>query len=73
MPSSYSDIVQDVPVVVVDAFGQRLHRRAASAVVEGHDFPVVWLCQEDEWASARKEGRVPRATPWPAEDVTASP
>jgi pimeloyl-ACP methyl ester carboxylesterase len=44
-------------------------RRATTGVVDGRDFKVVWLCLEDEWASAQVEGTNPDALPWPAEDV----
>jgi hypothetical protein len=70
MPDSYSEIVQGVPVDVLDIFGQRLRRRAATGVVEGHDFPVIWVAREEEWAATEAEGRDPITTPWPAEDVT---
>jgi hypothetical protein len=52
-----------------------LQRRAVTEVVDGHDFPVVWVCREDEWALAAAQDRPPLAVPWPADDVrpTASP
>ena len=56
-------------VEVVDAEGERLPRCALSGVVEGADFPVVWVCREEEWERARAEGREPDGVPWPAEDV----
>lgn len=59
-------------VVITDAFGQEKSRRAASGVVDGHDFPVVWVCREEEWSAAIAEGRSPDAVPWPAEDVQPS-
>jgi hypothetical protein len=43
-----------------------------SGVVEGVDFPVVWLCTEAGWTEARVAAREPTATPWPAEDVETS-
>ena len=56
-------------VTVRDALGQLLPRRAITGVVPGHDFPVVWVCGEEEWEAAREEGREPEDVPWPAEDV----
>jgi hypothetical protein len=58
-------------VEVVDAEGERLPRRALSDVVDGADFPVVWVCREEEWVAATREGRAPEGVPWPAEDVSA--
>ena len=56
-------------VTVRSATGERLERRAVSAIEPGHDFAVVWVCREEEWEAAKAEGRDPEATPWPAEDV----
>ena len=57
-------------VEVVDAEGERLPRRALSGIVDGEDFPVVWVAREEEWAAAEREGRQPEGVPWPAEDVS---
>jgi hypothetical protein len=51
------------------ADGQARELRALTAVVEGADFPVVWVCGQREWASALAEERDPEGIPWPAEDV----
>jgi hypothetical protein len=56
-------------VEVVDAEGERLRRRTLGGVVDGVDFPVVWVCREEEWLAAQREGRKPDGVPWPAEDV----
>lgn len=57
-------------VVRTEAFGGSLHeRRAITSVVEGRDFPVVWVCSEQEWDLARAQGRDPEGIPWPAENV----
>jgi len=58
-------------VLVTTADGQQLERRAVTDVVEGEDFPVVWVTTEAEWDQAEAEGRRPEAWPWPAEDVQA--
>lgn len=50
-----------------------LPRRAATGVVPGEDFQVVWVCPEDEWEKAKQEEREPRATPWPANEVQPAP
>jgi hypothetical protein len=51
------------------ADGKMLTRRALTGVVMGQDFPVVWICREEEWEAAEQEGREPEGVPWPAEDV----
>ncbi len=56
-------------VLVRDALGADLPRRAVSGVVQGRDFAVVWVCLEEEWAAARGDEHAVHALPWPAEDV----
>jgi hypothetical protein len=56
-------------VLAVDAFGAENPRRALTGVVPGGDFPVVWICREEEWEASQREGREPDGVPWPVEDV----
>lgn len=56
-------------VQVRTASGELLPRRAITEIVRGEDFPVVWVCREEEWEAAQIEGREPEGVPWPAEDV----
>ncbi len=56
-------------IIVRTADGQMLHWRALSQVVDGEDFPVVWVCSELEYVEARRAGREPDAMPWPADAV----
>lgn len=56
-------------VLAQSAYGDWLTRRATSTAVPGHDFAVVWVCPEDEWEAAQREGRNPDVDPWPAESV----
>lgn len=56
-------------VVAVDAEGEELPRRALSGPVNGANFEVVWVCREEEWHAALREGREPDGVPWPVEDV----
>ena len=56
-------------VTVRSATGALLERRAVTGIVKGQDFPVVWVCREEEWETAQNEGRDPQAVPWPAEAV----
>lgn len=51
------------------AVGQLRERRAMTDVVEGLDFPIVWVCSPAEWDAAQAEGREPEGLPWPAEDI----
>lgn len=56
-------------ILVRDAVGATLRRRALTGVTRGGDFPVVWACPEREWAEAQEQSRDPEGIPWPAEDV----
>lgn len=56
-------------IVIHTAIGETLSRRAASGVVDGADFPVVWVATEEDWIEAVSTGDEPVALPWPAEDV----
>lgn len=58
-------------VFATSASGEQLERRAITGRIDGEDFPVVWVCREEEWATAQAEGREPEGIPWPAEDVRA--
>lgn len=51
------------------ADGGTLRRRAVTGVVDGLDFPVVWIATEEEWSASQAAGRHADALPWPAEDV----
>lgn len=64
-----NEVQPGVVVVVRDAEGENLQRRALTGVIDGHDFPVVWVCREEEWTEAEQEHRKPEGVPWPAEDV----
>jgi len=56
-------------VLARTASGSVLTRRAITGTVMGDDFPVVWICREEEWEAANREGRSPEGVPWPAEAV----
>jgi hypothetical protein len=57
-------------VITVNVRGERKAKVALSEVeTAGHDFPVIWVCSEDEWEAARITGGDPEGVPWPAEDV----
>jgi hypothetical protein len=63
------NIVEGMRVTVRSADNRRLARRAVTGEVEGDDFPVIWVCREEEWEAAMAEDRPPIAIPWPVEDV----
>jgi len=56
-------------VIVRAADGERLTRRALTAVEMGSTFEVVWVCKDEEWEAATAEGREPEGMPWPADAV----
>lgn len=56
-------------VKAASADGVERQLRALGGVVAGGDFAVVWVCTEQEWATAEGDGREPQGVPWPAEDV----
>jgi hypothetical protein len=68
--SQIAEILAGMLVVAVDARGRALTKRALTPVVQGDNFPVVWVCREAEWAAAQAEGRAAVGFPWPAEDVS---
>jgi hypothetical protein len=57
------------PVLARTAFGNELRKIATTGVVDGVDFPVVWVSAEADWRNAQERGDEPIADPWPAEDV----
>jgi hypothetical protein len=56
-------------VTAIDAEGEELPRRALGGPEQGGNFEVIWVCREEEWHAAQREGRYPDGVPWPAEDV----
>ncbi len=43
--------------------------RALTKVERGQDFPVVWVCDDEDWESATDGSRPEGAIPWPAESI----
>jgi hypothetical protein len=65
-----ADIKSGDLVTAVDAEGEELPRRAISGKVTGdRGLPLIWVCREEEWHAALRDGRHPDGVPWPAEDV----
>lgn len=50
---------------VTTASGTTVRMRAVGAPVRGRDFPVVWVCTEEEYQRATAEGDEADALPWP--------
>ncbi len=63
------ELERGTAVLARDVGGRMLRKRALTGVVAGSNFDVVWVCREEEWDAARREGREPDAVPWPADDV----
>jgi hypothetical protein len=57
------------PAQYVNAAGDELPRRALGGPVQGSSSTVIWVCREEEWHTAQREGRQPGGVPWPVEDV----
>ena len=51
------------------ASGLTVQMRAIGKPMQGHDFPVVWLCTQDEWDRAAALGDEPDGIPWPLDAV----
>lgn len=61
-----ADIMKGSRVLARTSSDRLIERRATTGVVDGADFPVVWVCPELEWQQALVAGREPDALPWPA-------
>lgn len=55
-------------VEVVTASGKTARMRAVGAPSEGRDFPVLWVCTEEEFEQAGPDGHV-EGIPWPLDAV----
>jgi hypothetical protein len=69
MGGTEQSIVRGDLVIAVDASRRELPRRALGGPIMGQDFMVIWVCREEEWHAAQREGRQPDGVPWPVEDV----
>lgn len=56
-------------VVAQTSDNKEVTLRAVTGVIDGDDFPVVWVCGEAEWQAATADRRDPQAVPWPADSV----
>lgn len=51
------------------ASGSEIRMRALGSPQRGADFPVVWVCTEDEWARSEREGDEADGLPWPVSAI----
>jgi hypothetical protein len=58
-------IVPGVVVQATTASGSVVPMRATSMAMRGKDFPVVWVCTEEDWQVANEAGIEPDSLPWP--------
>jgi len=42
---------------------------ALGSVIQGYDFPVVWVCTQEEYARAQQTEDKPDGLPWPSSSV----
>jgi hypothetical protein len=58
-------------VEAVTATGERVRLRAVGRPTRGRDFPVVWVCTEEEFREAEQGGHPVKGLPWPLDAVEA--
>jgi hypothetical protein len=58
-------------VEAVTATGERVRLRAVGRPTRGRDFPVVWVCTEEEFQEADQGGRPAKGLPWPLDAIEA--
>lgn len=63
------EITAGTLLVVTTASGEEVPMRATGHPVRGRDFPVVWVCTEDEFQMAEASGKSMEGVPWPLTDV----
>ncbi len=62
-------ITAGTAVEVTTATGEQVRMRALGRPVRGRDFPVLWVCTEEEYERARQAGGDIRGMPWPLDAV----
>jgi len=63
-------IEQGTVVEVTTASGERVRMRALGRPQRGRDFPVLWVCTEDEYALASETDHEADGLPWPLDAVS---
>ncbi len=56
-------------VEVTTATGEQVRMRALGRPVRGRDFPVLWICTEEEYELVGR-GAVVKGVPWPLDAVS---
>lgn len=59
-------------VEAVTASGKTVHMRALGEPTEGRDFPVVWVCTEEEFTQDEDRDEV-QGIPWPRDAIRELP
>jgi hypothetical protein len=59
-------IAYGTQVEVVTALGEKVVMRALSGPEPGHDFEVVWVATEAEFAESERTEQDPDGIPWPS-------
>jgi hypothetical protein len=59
-------------VLARTATNEWVRRRALTGPVQGMDFPVVWVCREEDWSRAASTPTKEVGVPWPADEVRPS-
>lgn len=65
----FMEIQPGVRLQVVTASDATVTMRALSRPVKGRDFPIVWVCTEDEYENALADGGDAEGIPWPLSAV----
>lgn len=54
------------------AGGEEIQVRALGRPTKGHDFPVVWVCTEEEFQRARETDEEADGIPWPLDAIKSA-
>ncbi|MBL7491927.1 hypothetical protein I6A60_20370 [Frankia sp. AgB1.9] len=63
------DVNYGTLVEAVTASGDTVRMRALEPPTRGRDFPIVWVCTEEEFDVTERTGEEPHRIPWPTESI----
>ena len=63
------EIEPGMVLTVTTAGGGTARMRAIAPPQQGDDFPVVWVCTDEEYERAEAEGAEAEGVPWPLSAV----
>jgi hypothetical protein len=63
------EIARGIQLDATTATGDIVRLRALDHPVRGRDIPVVWVCTEDEYWRAERDGDEADGLPWPLDAV----